>query len=123
MRSTDDVTPVELFLERGLKKDGIFFPPPSSYYYSKPFTSASSSHSLFNLTVLVNLEPPIVASHGNRPFSCIHMATLRLLSPERNHIFESYRIQAESSNGQARIFYCFTEKRAHKHFAEKAIRD
>lgn len=28
LRSTDDVTPVELFLERGLKKAGFFFSPP-----------------------------------------------------------------------------------------------
>lgn len=64
LRSTDDVTPVELFLERGLKKAGFFFLPSWSYYYSKPFTSASSSQSLFNLAVLVNFEPPVVISPG-----------------------------------------------------------
>lgn len=65
LRSADDVTPEELFLENGLRKTGwfffflsFFFPSHflEHYYYSEPFTCACSSLSVFNLIVLVNLE-------------------------------------------------------------------
>lgn len=64
LRSADDVTPEELFLENGLRKTGggFFSSSPSSFlhisgnYYSEPFTCACSSLSVFNLIVSVNLE-------------------------------------------------------------------
>lgn len=65
LRSADDVTPEELFLENGLRKTGegffflsFFFPAHflEHYYYSEPFSCACSSLSAFNLIVLVNLE-------------------------------------------------------------------
>lgn len=68
---------------KGSEEGSFFFPSfPECCYYSKPFTSAFSSLSLFNLTVLVNLEHLIVASHGTWTASCIHTATLLLFSPK-----------------------------------------
>ncbi len=86
MCSSDDVTPVELFLERGLTKAGYFFPFLESYYYSKLFTSVFSSHSLFNSTVLLNLESSVVegqpAAYTSPHYGFLPLNTIKILKAE-----------------------------------------